>query len=332
MTTTSLYFELETCDSYQRADWEERLAAWFAGSAPAMVRAPRAADADFVIEPQTWHSFLGGRTFGVAPSSHYAQRPEATFAWDSGDFPTGRLPGLFCSLSRRLISPARHRSFCYPLRINRQIAEYPLNDAHYLFGFSGNITAPVRARLFTELRPSADTGLGLLRRTESLFTRIYDPGVDSERARFADDIRRCRFIICPRGNGLSSIRLYETMEAARVPVIISDGLVLPQCVNWADCALVVPEAEIARLPELLAARADDWPRLAANARSEWARCFAPATLLPNLVAQVRDILRTRRRPEKLQKFFFPFRVLPDFALIQVKRARRALQNVRRPTA
>lgn len=332
MTTTSLYFELATCDRYHRADWEERLAGWFAGGAPALARATRAADADFVIEPQTWHSFLGGRIFGVAPSSHYAQRPDATFAWDSGDFPTGRLPGLFCSLSRRLFDPARHRSFCYPLRINRQIAEQPLTDARYLFGFSGNVTAPVRARLFTELRPAADAGLGLLRQTDSLFTRIYDPGADGERARFADDLRQCRFILCPRGNGLSSIRLFETMEAARVPVIISDALVLPQCVNWADCALVVPEAEIARLPELLAARADDWSRLAANARREWARCFAPATLLPNLVAQVRDIVRTRRRPEKLQKFFFPFRVLPDFALVQAKRARRALQNARRPAA
>ncbi len=330
MTATSLYFELETCDRYHRADWEDRLAAWFAGGTAALRRAARAADAEFVIEPQTWHSFLGGRIFGVAPSSHYAQRPDATFAWDSGDFPTGRLPGLFCSLSRRLFDPARHRSFCYPLRVNPLIAEYPLTEARYLFGFSGNVTAPVRARLLTELRPAADAGLGLLRQTGSLFTRIYDPGADVERARFADDLRQCRFILCPRGNGLSSIRLFETMEATRVPVIISDALVLPQCVNWADCSIIVPEAKIAHLPNILEARAADWPRLAANARREWARCFAPATLLPNLVAQVKDIVCIRRRSEKNQKYFFPFHVLPDFALVQAKRAHRTLQNYWRP--
>ena len=332
MSTTSLYFELETCDRYSRADWEERLAGWFAGAAPAFVRVSRPDDAELVIEPQTWHSFLGGRVFQVNPSSHYLRRPDATFAWDSGDFPTGRLPGLFCSLSRRLFDPARHRGFCYPLRINRLVAEYPQAEARYLFGFSGNITAPVRARLLTELRQAAEAGLGLLRQTDSLFTRIYDPGADAERARFADDLRQCRFILCPRGNGLSSIRLFETLEAGRVPVVISDALVLPQGVNWADCAVVVPEAEIARLPELLQARASDWPRLAANARREWDRHYAPATLLPGLVAQVREISRSRRWSEAHQKYFFPFRVLPDFALAQAKRARRALQNARRSAA
>jgi hypothetical protein len=329
MTTTSLYFELETCDRYHRADWEERLAGWFAGAASGLVRATCGDDAEFVIEPQSWHSFLGGRTFGVAPCSHYTQRPDTTFAWDSGDFPTGRQPGLFCSLSRRLFDPSRHRSFCYPLRINRQISEYPLTDARYLFGFSGNITAPIRSRLLTDLRPAADAGLGLLRQTDSVFTRIYDPAADGDRARYAEDLRQCRFILCPRGNGLSSIRLFETMEAARVPVIISDALVLPQCVNWRECAVVVPEAEIARLPDLLTARAGDWPRLAANARREWASCFAPATLLSTLVAQLRDIVRHRRRSEQYEKYFFPFRMLPDLALVQAKRAHRALQNARR---
>jgi hypothetical protein len=332
MPSTSLYFDLETCDRYHRVDWEDRLAGWFAGTASQLVRVASAVEAEFIIEPQTWHSFLGGRVFRVAPSSYYSRRPDTTFAWDSGDFPTGRLPGLFCSLSRRLFDPARHRSFCYPLRINRQIREYPLAEARYLFGFSGNVTAPLRARLLADLRPAADAGLGLLRQTDSLFTRIYDPGADGERARFADDIRQCRFILCPRGNGLSSIRLFETMEAARVPVIISDALVLPQCVDWADCAVVVRESEIARLPDLLAARAPDWSRLAANARREWERSFGPATLLPNLVAQLRAIVHTRRRSERHQQYFFPFRVLPDFVIVEAKRARRALQSAPRPAA
>ncbi|MEJ1971707.1 MAG: hypothetical protein WDM96_04195 [Lacunisphaera sp.] len=197
--STRLYFELEAYDRYHRADWEQRLANWLAGSGPAIVRVDRADEAEFVIEPAQEHSFGGGRVFSVAPRSHYRLRPEATFAWDQDDKPTGRLPGLFCSLSRRLADPTRHRGFCYPLRMNPLVRECPPGEARYLFGFSGNITSPLRGRIFTQLQPEARAGRALLRKTESLFLRIYSPKTDVERTRFVDDLSQCRFILCPRG-------------------------------------------------------------------------------------------------------------------------------------
>jgi len=326
MPSTRLYFELEHLDRYHRADWEDRLAGWLAGAAGAVARAPRPDDAELIIEPSSGaQSFIGGRVFGVAPGSHYHRRPEETFAWDQGDQPTGRLPGLFCSLSRRLADPARHRGFCYPLRMNRLVRECAQADARYLFGFSGNVTAPLRARLFAELADAGRDGRALLRPTESLFMRIYSPETDVERSRFVDDLRQCRFILCPRGNGLSSIRLFETLEAGRVPVILSDALLLPACVNWDECAVIVPERDLAQIPALLAARESAWPRLARNARREWERCFGDATLLPTLVAQLAALRAARRRPERTQRYFFPFRALPDYTLVHAKALVRRLQ-------
>ncbi len=329
---TRLYFELESYDRYHRASWENNLASWFNGAVGLVRRVNRPADAEFIIEPAAAHSFINGRVFTVAPDSHYRTHPENTFAWDAGDHPTGRLPGLFCSLSKRLVDPARHRGFCYPLRINHLIKPCALNEAKYLFGFSGNITAPVRFRLFTELANEAKAGRGLLRQTESIFTRIYNPATDADRMRFVDDLRQCRFILCPRGNGFSSIRLFETMEAKRVPVIISDNLQLPQCVNWHSCAVVVPESDIARIPELLSSREEDWPRLANNARSEWERCFDDRTLLSSLVAEVQAIRAARNRRENMQRIFHPFRVLPEYTLVRAKAFARRLQSLKRSTS
>jgi hypothetical protein len=332
MTPRSLYFELESYDRFHRSAWEERLAGWFAASPKVAVRAERAADAEFIIEPQSWHSLIDGKVFSTAVESHYKQRPEATFAWDSGDFPTGRLPGLYCSLNPWLADPVRHRSFCYPLRANPLVRECPLSDALYLFGFSGNITAPLRGRIFSQLQGSADKGLALLRQTESIFHRLYCAESDADRARFMDDMRRCRFVLCPRGNGLSSMRLFETMEAARVPAIISDRLILPQCVDWSSCSVRVPESDIGRLPEILAGRENDWQRLARNARSEWERCFSDASLLQNMVGQLRDIVGQRIRPEKNQRYFFPFRVLPDYTRVRAKQLVRCVQSLAHPKA
>jgi hypothetical protein len=327
--STPLYFELEYCDRYHRADWEDRLASWLAGTAGAVSRTANPDDAEFIIEPAQNQSFVGGRVFSVNPRSHYHRRPADTFAWDQGDQPTGRLPGLFCSLSRRLADPSRHRGFCYPLRMNRLVRECPQAEAKYLFGFSGNVTSPLRAWLFSELRGAAQSGQALLRETESLFMRIYSPETDVERARYVDDLRQCRFILCPRGNGLSSIRLFETLEAGRVPVIISDALLLPACVNWPACSVMVPESQISTIPSLLAARADDWPRLAHTARQEWARCFGDAAMLPTLVGEIRAILAARRRPETQQRYFFPFRALPAYTLVGAKALVRRVQALRR---
>jgi hypothetical protein len=325
---TRLYFELEGYDQYHRADWEDRLGRWLENSSTEVQRATRADDAEFVIDPVANQSFIGGRVFSVAADSHYRRRPESTFAWDRGDHPTGRLPGLFCSLSRRRADPARHRGFCYPLRMNRLVQPCAVEDARYLFGFSGNVTAPLRARLFSEFRGAAESGRALLRRTESLFHRIYSAETDVERARFVHDLRQCRFILCPRGNGLSSIRLFETLEAARVPVIISDDLLLPECVNWTSCAIVVPERNLAQLPDLLAQREADWPQMAVAARREWERCFGDATLLPTLVNEIRSILAARTRPEKRQRFFFPIRALPDYFVTRAKALVRRGQSLR----
>ena len=67
--------------------------------------------------------------------------------------------------------------------------------------------------------------------------------VDAKRTD-ADFIRRTRFVLCPRGQGVSSIRLFEVMKSGRVPVIISDAFVPPALqgrTGWTDAAIFVRE-------------------------------------------------------------------------------------------
>jgi hypothetical protein len=59
------------------------------------------------------------------------------------------------------------------------------------------------------------------------------------------------FVLCPRGFGASSIRLFETMRAGRVPVIISDDWIPPPIENWDSFSLRVPEKYICDIPEIL---------------------------------------------------------------------------------
>jgi len=327
MKVTSLYFDLRDFDRYHRADWEGRLERWLMQPAEkSVVRATHPDDADYIIDVTSRYSLIGGRVFTPEANSHYARRPESTFVWDAGDHPTGLMPGIYCSLSRRLARSSRHRGFCYPLRMNPLVQPYPVDEAKFLYGFSGNITSPLRAKLFRTLEPEAKSGRALLRLTESIFHRIYDPASDLERNRYANDLRQSRFVLCPRGNGLASIRLFETMEAARVPVILSDAHHLPECVDWASCSIQVAERNLAAIPQILADAEPRWAELAQNARREWERCFGDETLLANLVAQLNAIREARRFRESTDRRLFIPRILPSYATVRAKQFVRFIQR------
>jgi hypothetical protein len=49
----------------------------------------------------------------------------------------------------------------------------------------------------------------------------------NRRTEFFNSIRDSRYIICPRGDGNQSLRLYETLSAGRVPILIDTKIKLP---------------------------------------------------------------------------------------------------------
>ena len=51
------------------------------------------------------------------------------------------------------------------------------------------------------------------------------PVFEERRHRFREVLEASKFVLCPRGQGTSSIRLYETLASGRVPVIIADDWV-----------------------------------------------------------------------------------------------------------
>jgi hypothetical protein len=211
------------------------------------------------------------------------------FVWDWGDKPVGRLSGFYCSLQNSLFDKSRHRSMCYPLTFNELVEEFPQDDVTFNFGLVGGVTAGVRERLFHIFKPTELENNSLFQIQPGDWSKVFDrTGSQSKRA-YANFLRKTRFILCPRGYGVGSVRLFETLKAGRVPVIISDGYVLPSGIDWNNCSIRIKEREIRSIPEVIYSKLDDWSRMAFNARDVFLSNFSEQTVMSYMVKNISQI-------------------------------------------
>ena len=224
---------------------------------------------------------------------------EKCFLSDSSDQAIPYLPGFYASIEKTWYSPRRTRSGPFPSSMENAAIEYDpvFNERRYLYSFVGStLTWPVRAEL-AKLRH----GRGYFEDRSADSLRIRMTGDDQERGAFAqhyvDVIRRSQFVLCPRGIGCGSIRLFETLQAGRVPVILSDAWVPPAGPAWAQISVRVAEEDWAAVPALLEAREGEAAGMGRSARRAWEEWFAPPVLFHRTVEQCLEMRRQRRLPE-----------------------------------
>jgi Exostosin family len=96
---------------------------------------------------------------------------------------------------------------------------------------------------------------------------------------YARQMRRTRFVLCPRGRGLNSRRFYEALAFGRVPVLITDAARLPLegRIDWARFTVLVPEGFGRWAPEYVAEflATHDLDEACREARRTWETWFAP---------------------------------------------------------
>jgi hypothetical protein len=91
------------------------------------------------------------------------------------------------------------------------------------------------------------------------------------------------------------------MKAGRVPVILSDELVLPEGPAWEKCALFVRERDVERLPQLLEHREPDAAAMGSFARKEWEQWFSESVSFHRIVEWCLSIQQGRRLPERVMR-------------------------------
>lgn len=246
----------------------------------------------------------------------FAKRyPEKSFLFDPSDRVIPFLPGIYASIEQRYYDRSRIRGGFYPVVADHDWITCDANarPPELLFSFLGDVRGiPVREALARITHPRA-----LIRDTGA------DPAnVDGHPAGFYERFHRefaavmanSVFTLCPRGAGTGTLRLFETMKAGRVPVILSDGWVAPEGPAWDSFSIVIPERDAARVPAILEAKEREAARMGRIAREHWEAWFSESAIFHRIVEWCLSIQRVRRRPERLMRAVVLWQLLRPFNL------------------
>lgn len=214
-------------------------------------------------------------------------------AYDERDWPRDPLAGLVVSLPQSLHQPAIHRAAPYFRTVQK--FQQPLGgQPDLLFSFLGATSHPLRERIFALSHPRGV----VLRSGVNYFDETPSAEViqkqEEQKKVYREVMERSKFVLCPRGEGLSSFRTYEVMAAGRVPVIIGDGWLPPQGTTWSDFALFIPESEIENIPAILERHEPQFDAMSQAARAAFEETYAPTKIFNHLINLCSELIPVKK--------------------------------------
>lgn len=145
-------------------------------------------------------------------------------------------------------------------------------------------------------------------------------GKEINQIKYYNTFQRSKFVLCPRGVGASSIRLFESLRLGIAPVIISDAW-LP-CIgpDWSSGAIIIKERNIPEIERILEKNEPRYAELGAAARRIHDQYFSDKVYFNFLIENLFAIQRERPLPERFFSFTWPAQTF-------VRRSKQRLQRV-----
>lgn len=256
-------------------------------------------DADLILFVET--SIHGGKYFELVRSHQvYRRNVERSYVYCATDKIVPLVPGVFVSLEERWNWPSWVRPGHYvsvKLRDGAHDILVP-REPDFLFSFVGSSrTHPVRREVLKLQHPEAEL-LDTSKRTSS---QVTEPDDSARWQAFAAGIQNSAFVLCPRGGGTATFRLFETMMLGRVPVIISDQWVPPTGPAWDRCSIRIPEHQVRAIPSLLDQHREQAANMGSAARQAWLEWFSPEVSFHRIIESCLALRESRSRRRGIRR-------------------------------
>lgn len=222
------------------------------------------------------------------------------FVYDTQDKVVPSIPGLYTSLEKKWQIPSSEfGGFYAKVTDHDHISRTPLNHDACLFSFCGSFdTNKIRKELFQlqdfgfikDTSNAEGRGFGKTKETYEDFATTY-----------ARSLINSKFILCPEGVAPSSYRIFESLKAARPPVIISDNWVPPRGPDWEKFSVLISPRSINEIPNILRNLELNFESMSKAALDAFNKFYCKEKLLDTIVNNCLKISRRNRNP--LHKFF-----------------------------
>ncbi len=183
-------------------------------------------------------------------------------------------------------------------------------EKKYLFSFVGASNSWVRKRLFKLKLEHSD----ILIRCTNHYNQwnVNHNNRETIQKSYTDVIRSSQFVLCPRGVGLGSVRLFEVMKLGVAPVIISDRWLPPPGPEWNSFALFVKESDIKNIVQIVESHSSEYEERGRLARKAWEEYFSDTVVFNQCIEALED-LRENRIPllDRLFIYIYPIMLTID---------------------
>lgn len=279
--------------------------------------------ADLIVLCGSWT--MEGLSSLITANPLVKRYPDKCVVYSDDDAYLPLLPGVYCS-PKSGFSVRRGRVQCYSYIVRHiqkgnpfvvPVAEQRNKDL--LFSFQGATSSLVRKRLF-----KMNFGRNDVLIEDTTFHSNWVPTATraEQQKIYVETIARSHFVLCPRGGGSGSFRLFEVMRLGVAPVLISDCYVLPAGPDWSSFLIRIPEKDIARLPSILEPYRTESATRGRRAKEAWDRWFSTEQEFNQIISRCRSTLAVAGW-ERLYRLLWPILIVWHYALRRVRRDARA---------
>jgi len=249
--------------------------------------------------------------------------PGRCFSISDADHPLILHHGIYASGTKSLLAAGRVRSGSFTAYNSRFLNPYvqghvpsPMDCARkeFLLTFVGRNCCDLRTLIFRLKFERPD----ILIEDSSNFDLWHgaQAGRSERQKHYYETLLSSKFSLCPRGDGASSLRLFESMQLGVAPVIISDGWIFPKGPRWGDFSIILKQKQLGDLEKIVATHEHSYAEMGSLARKAFDAYFAENLYFDYIVANCVDIMRTQWIPEA-----FYWRLNPTILALRKARAR-----------
>ena len=224
----------------------------------------------------------------------FNQYANKSYVYSIDDFSISFLPGVYVNLEKRHHAQD-HTSACgYLFHANEMVESiyksHGENTPKHQACFRGSINVPVRQRLIDASFNFKNPDYQITAIDDSKwFNHNRNDKID-----YLVEMTNSKYVICPRGLGTTSYRLYETMQLGRVPIIISDQWVPPYNLDWDSFSIRIAEHQVEQIPDILKKMESTWKEMAVTARKTWKSCINPIYQIDFLLKELFSLAQASR--------------------------------------